>query len=133
MRCFYSTGGMRPEEMGSKPGDDLRLPRFRIHGIVASRSRANRVAGFPPANRPHPFVNPRLLRLPLLLCAAAHFAQARPAEKPDPNWWSLQPLKAVAAPPVPAGGRNEIDAFLTARLKTDSLTFSPEAPRAVLR
>jgi Protein of unknown function (DUF1553)/Protein of unknown function (DUF1549) len=70
--------------------------------------------------------------IPLLLCITAAAAIGKPAETPDPQWWSLQPLKVVAPPPIPAGGRNEIDAFLAARLAAEGRTFSPEAPRAVL-
>ena len=72
------------------------------------------------------------LNIPVLFSMAVLMAGISLAEKPDPQWWSLQPLKAGAAPPVPAGGQNEIDAFLAARLTTDGLTFSPEAPRRVL-
>jgi hypothetical protein len=70
------------------------------------------------------------MRLPLLLCAL--LVTVRAAEKPDPSWWSLQPLQIVATPSVPAGGRNEIDAFLAARLAKDGAQFSPEAPPRVL-
>ena len=76
---------------------------------------------------------PRCLSIAgLLLCSLVSHAEAKSPEKPDPSWWSLQPLKAVAEPSVPAGGRNQIDAFLAARLTSDGLIFSPEAPRAVL-
>ena len=76
----------------------------------------------------------RLLRLLPLLCLAglSGAVLAKPLEKPDPQWWSLQPVTSPAVPPVPAGGRNALDAFLAARLAADHLTFSPEAPRAVL-
>ena len=68
----------------------------------------------------------------LLLCAAAVTAAGKPAEKPDPQWWSLQPVKAAAVPPMPAGGRNEIDAFLAPRLEAEERGLSSEAPGAVL-
>jgi hypothetical protein len=71
--------------------------------------------------------------IPSLLCVAAATAFGIPAERPDPQWWSLQPLKSVSVPPMPAGGRNEIDAFLAVRLAAEGRTFSAEAPQGVLQ
>jgi hypothetical protein len=68
----------------------------------------------------------------LLIGSGVLPAAAKPAEKPDPRWWSLQPLKKAAVPPMPAGGRNEIDAFLSARFTPGQQAFSPEAPAGVL-
>ena len=79
-----------------------------------------------------PFVIRLFTVFSLLLFVAGQGAQGKPVEKPDPKWWSLQPLKVLAVPPMPAGGRNELDAFLAARLTAERQTFSPEAPRAVL-
>ncbi len=65
------------------------------------------------------------LRVLILLCAVCAI---RAEDAPDPSWWSLQPLAKVTAPPVPAGGRNEIDAFLF----SEGRNPAPEAPRRVL-
>ena len=53
----------------------------------------------------------------------------------DRNFWAFQPIRR---PPVPEIGdsastiRNEIDAFLLARLREKGLTFTPEADRQTL-
>ena len=50
------------------------------------------------------------------------------------SFWSFQPVKRPAIPAVKNLGlvRNEVDAFLLARLEAQGLTYSPEADRAVL-
>jgi cytochrome c553 len=48
---------------------------------------------------------------------------------PKTDLWSFQPVKR---PPVPIPGKNAIDAFITARLKTEGLAPSPEADRMTL-
>jgi hypothetical protein len=68
----------------------------------------------------------------LLFFSFAVSPGAKAAEKPDPQWWSLQPLKVPGVPPMATGGRNEIDAFLAAPLTAQGRTFSPPAPPAVL-
>lgn len=59
--------------------------------------------------------------------ANSNAASAPAAPKTD--LWSFQPVKR---PPVPMPGRNPIDAFVAARLKTEGLSPSPEADRVTL-
>ncbi len=52
------------------------------------------------------------------------------------DWWSLQPLRGVSPPVIPATNwpRNDVDAFVLRRLIDASLTPSPEAdPRVLIR
>ena len=62
--------------------------------------------------------------LPLLL-ATATAAQ-------EPVWWSARPLVAPAPPADSAWCRNEVDAFVLARLEGAGLQPAPEADRATL-
>ncbi len=52
------------------------------------------------------------------------------------DWWSWQPLRRPAAPPVSSENagrvRNPVDAFVVARLEESGLSLSPEADRRVL-
>ena len=62
----------------------------------------------------------------------ANWPQSLAAATPQKQWWSFQ---KVARPPVPAGDRwvrNPIDAFVLAKLKTESLAPSPRADAATL-
>jgi hypothetical protein len=61
-----------------------------------------------------------------------------PADEPVPepkarhsDHWSFQPVEPVT-PPVVAGARNAIDAFVAARLQAAELSMSPEASRETL-
>src|SRR5262245_42879361 len=57
------------------------------------------------------------------------------AESKATNHWAFQPVKRPAAPRLSAGKpelRNEIDAFIVARLRTKGLALSPEADRRTL-
>ena len=57
-----------------------------------------------------------------------------PAEIKNRNHWSFQPVQRHALPKVQRGdwGRNEIDAFVLARLEAEGLTPSAEADRVTL-
>ena len=46
--------------------------------------------------------------------------------------WSYSPLKAPVVPPMPAGGRNPIDAFIGAKLAEKGMSPSPEASKEKL-
>jgi Protein of unknown function (DUF1553)/Protein of unknown function (DUF1549)/Planctomycete cytochrome C len=50
------------------------------------------------------------------------------------DWWSLQPLQKPPVPAVAASSwaRNEIDAFILAKLESEQLTPAPEADRRTL-
>jgi hypothetical protein len=56
------------------------------------------------------------------------------AQGPRSTHWAFQPVKRPAAPPVKDAGwvRNEIDAFVLARLEKEGITPSPEADRLTL-
>jgi hypothetical protein len=43
--------------------------------------------------------------------------------------WAYKPLEAPAVPPLPAGGKNPIDAFVAAKLAEKKTTLSPEASK----
>ncbi len=51
---------------------------------------------------------------------------------PYQKHWAFEPPIKGAAPAKEPGARNEIDAFLSARLKREGLAFSPEADKSVL-
>ena len=57
-----------------------------------------------------------------------------PAEIKNRNHWSFQPVQRYSLPKVQQTGwaRNEIDAFILARLEAEGLTPSPEADRVTL-
>jgi hypothetical protein len=50
------------------------------------------------------------------------------------DWWSLQPIRRVAAPPVTRADwpRNDVDRFILARLEARGLKPAPEADRRTL-
>ena len=48
------------------------------------------------------------------------------------DWWSLRPLVKSTAPAMPEGGRNAVDAFIAATLKTKNLSLSSEADARTL-
>jgi hypothetical protein len=52
----------------------------------------------------------------------------------DRKWWSFQPLKAITPPTVADAvwGKNPIDRFIRARLKTEGLAPAPAADRLTL-
>jgi hypothetical protein len=52
-----------------------------------------------------------------------------PPKKSEGNWWSLKP---ITRPAVPPGFTNPIDAFISAKLKTEGITPQPEADRRTL-
>jgi len=43
--------------------------------------------------------------------------------------WAYKPLEAPVVPPMPAGGKNPIDAFIAAKLAEKKATMSPEASK----
>lgn len=43
--------------------------------------------------------------------------------------WAYKPLEAPVVPPLPAGGKNAIDAFVAAKLAEKKATMSPEASK----
>ena len=57
-------------------------------------------------------------------------ASARLPDKAD--WWSLKPPVKAAVPPMPAGGRNAIDAWIGATLARQGLQPAPEADARTL-
>ena len=67
---------------------------------------------------------------------SATVAKARKPEKKitdaDRAWWSFQPVRATAVPATELPGRNEIDNFIHARLKSEGLLPAPEADRRTL-
>ncbi len=77
----------------------------------------------------------KLLSSIVALALGAGLVSAGERKRSDPmDWWSLKPLHS---PHIPAAGdwaRNEIDAFVLARLQGKNLTPSPEAePRTLIR
>jgi hypothetical protein len=70
--------------------------------------------------------------------ATAAVAGERPKGKQitdeDRKWWSFQPVRTVAVPPVKDDGwsRNEIDKFIFAKLTSAGLRPAPEAQRRAL-
>ena len=76
----------------------------------------------------------------IVLAAAVLLAGGLSAESPgkmtSPGttnlWWSLQPLSRPAIPPMPAGGRNVVDAFVRAGLDSAGILPSEEADRRTL-
>ena len=60
--------------------------------------------------------------------------EAPPVTEQQRRFWAFRKPAARPAPPVRDGGRvrNEIDAFVLARLESKGLTFSPEASQEVL-
>jgi len=61
-------------------------------------------------------------------------ANAGDEGRAGPDWWSLQPLRAVAVPQADAGQKpiNPIDHFILRRLQREGLTPSPEADKRTL-
>jgi hypothetical protein len=70
----------------------------------------------------------------VVLCAASMPTPAAGQERAGRDWWSLQPLRAVAAPPVDDSEQpiNAIDQFILHRLKKEGLAPSPMADRRTL-
>jgi mono/diheme cytochrome c family protein len=63
----------------------------------------------------------------------ASWPEAASAAVPDKtDWWSLRPLVKSTAPAMPEGGRNAVDAFIAATLKTKNLSLSSEADARTL-
>ncbi len=60
--------------------------------------------------------------------------EAPPVTEQQRQFWAFRQPAARPAPTVRNGNRvrNEIDAFVLAKLESDGLTFSPEAPKEVL-
>jgi hypothetical protein len=69
-----------------------------------------------------------------VLGAATMPAQTGGPRRAGRDWWSLQPLRPVAVPPVDGAQRpiNPIDHFILHRLKKERLAPSPEADRRTL-
>ena len=63
----------------------------------------------------------------------ASWPEEASAAVPDKtDWWSLRPLVKSTAPAMPEGGRNAVDAFIAATLKTKNLSLSSEADARTL-
>ena len=69
-----------------------------------------------------------------LVMLAAGAVGGAPAPPPGKTHWAFLPPRSAPVPRVKAQGRvrTPVDAFLLARLETQGLTFSPDAPKSVM-
>src|SRR4051812_29133643 len=72
---------------------------------------------------------PKHCRTPVWLLATWLLSAALFASEP---WWSLQPLRRPELPQDSKGCRNEIDQFISAKLKAAGMGFSPAADKRTL-
>lgn len=144
--CFHCHG----EDNETKGGLDTRLARLLIKGgehgaaIVPGKPAESRLVSFVkdgkmPKGKAH-LTAAQIATIEQWVAQGAVTTKPEP-EKPGPEtaftdeeraWWSFQPIKAPKVPALAGPKQNPIDAFVSAKLIENKLTFSPQADARML-